>query len=525
MDSHTLVKLPDLIRTITKPVDISQIPDLSVTGIIHDSRRVQTGYVFVAVSGGIEDGHRYIPEAVQNGAVAVVGTEPDVDISVPYFRVNDSRKALAYLSAGFFNFPARDLVVIGVTGTDGKTTTVNLIFRILQAAGLSVGMISTVNAVIGDKELDTGFHVTTPEAPDIQFYLSQMKAQGLTHVVLEATSHGLEQHRVSACDFDIGVVTNIAHEHLDYHGSFDHYRKAKARLFEELNNIPIKSIASPRGAVLNFDDDSYGYLTELIDVPQVTYGFDPRADIRPSQVAHHQNGISFRVKGSNILGRNIDASITSNLVGEFNLSNFLAAIATTFGIMDLEVEALRKGIYSVSCLPGRMEFIDVGQDFYAIVDFAHTPNALRSVLDTARKLTQGKVIAIFGSAGLRDQAKRRMMAENSAELADLTILTAEDPRTESLSEILSDMAQGLIAHNCVEGQSFWRIPDRREAIKFAVHQAQPGDLVIALGKGHEQSMCFGVSEYAWDDRIAMRAALAELLNQPGPEMPFLPLKW
>ncbi|GAF74140.1 unnamed protein product, partial [marine sediment metagenome] len=178
MDSHTLVKLPDLIRTITEPVDISQIPDLSVTGIIHDSRRVQTGYVFVAVSGGIEDGHRYIPEAVQNGAVAVVGTEPDIKLSVPYILVNDSRKALAYLSAGFFNFPARDLVVIGVTGTDGKTTTVNLIFRILQAAGLSVGMISTVNAVIGDKELETGFHVTTPEAPDIQFYLSQMVAQG-----------------------------------------------------------------------------------------------------------------------------------------------------------------------------------------------------------------------------------------------------------------------------------------------------------------------------------------------------------
>ena len=496
--------------------------DPLIGGVALDSRQMRPGELFVALSGGSADGHRFIPDALHRGAAAVVGTQPIQGLSVPYVRVGDPRLALAYLSAALYGFPARRMTVIGVTGTDGKTTTSNLIFQILQAAGLRSGMISTVNAVIGDQTLDTGFHVTTPEAPDVQRYLAQMAAAGLTHMVLEATSHGLAQHRVAACDFDIGVVTNITHEHLDYHGDYESYRAAKARLFTGLAETPPKPFEQRRGAALNRDDASYDYLSGLTAVPQVSYGLHPEAMIRAEDVSYPAQGLAFTA-----VGPGLRFPVRSRLAGGFNVSNCLAAIAATVGVMGLAPEEAQEGIAQLAGIPGRMQAIDLGQDFTVIVDFAHTPNALRRSLEAARQIltTQerpGRVIAVFGSAGLRDRQKRRMMAETSAELADLTVLTAEDPRTESLDAILAEMAVGAEARGGVEGQTFWRVPDRGEAIRFALRLARPGDLVMACGKGHEQSMCFGTVEYAWDDRIAMRAALAELLGLPGPVMPQLP---
>ncbi len=492
-----------------------------------DSRKIKPGDLFVALSGISVDGHRFIGQAVARGASAIVGARPEVEIglspgqAVPYVQVSDGRRALAHLSAGFYRFPARKLTMIGVTGTDGKTTTCNLIYQILQAAGLPVGMISTVSARIGNEELDTGFHVTTPEAPDVQRYLAKMVDAGLSHVVLEATSHGLAQDRVGACDFDLGVVTNITHEHLDYHGSLAAYQAAKARLFASLGQVE-KTFQPPHGAVLNRDDLSFEYLAELVKVPQVAYGLTPEADIFAEQVHSLANGQAFNAVTSR--GR---FSVSTNLVGAFNISNCLAAIAATVVVLDLPVEAAQRGIAALQSIPGRMQPIDMGQPFTALVDFAHTPNALRRALETARQVAQaadpaGRVIAVFGSAGLRDRLKRRMMAEASAELADLTVLTAEDPRSEALADILAEMASGAQARGAVEGRSFWRIPDRGEAIRRAVSLAQPGDVVMVCGKGHEQSMCFGEVEYPWDDRLALRAALAEHLGIQGPAMPYLP---
>jgi UDP-N-acetylmuramoyl-L-alanyl-D-glutamate--2,6-diaminopimelate ligase len=396
-----------------------------------------------------------------------------------------------------------------------------LIFKILQAAGLSVGMISTVSARIGEEELDTGFHVTTPEAPDVQRYLAKMVTAGLTHVVLEATSHGLAQERVGACEFDIGVVTNITHEHLDYHGSLAAYRAAKARLFTGLGQME-KPFHPPHGAVLNRDDTSFEYLAGLASAPLVAYGFDPQAGVRAEQIQATSNGQVFTAVTSQ--GR---FPVATQLVGSFNISNCLAAIAATVEVLGLPVEVAQRAIASLQTIPGRMEMINLGQSFTALVDFAHTPNALRRALETARQMAlaagpTGRVIAVFGSAGLRDRLKRRMMAETSAELADLTVLTAEDPRSESLTDILAEMASGAQARGGIEGRTFWRIPDRAEAIRQAVSLARPGDLVIICGKGHEQSMCFGEVEYPWDDRVALRAAIAERLSIAGPEMPYLP---
>ena len=514
------VPLSRLLPAIPGVVSVSEagrLPSSIVSGVCLDSRQVTSGDVFVALTGGSADGHRFIPDAIRRGAVAVIGTQSIGELPVPYLQVADGRLALAYLSAALYAFPARRMVMIGITGTDGKTTTSNLVYRILQAAGLPAGLISTVNAVIGDQVLDTGFHVTTPEAPDVQRYLAQMAAAGLSHVVLEATSHGLAQQRVAACDFDIGVITNITHEHLDYHGTYEAYRASKGRLFAGLASTPEKPLPAPRGAVLNRDDASYEYLRDVSEVPQMSYGVHPQADLRAEDIRVGEDGIRFTA-----VGQGESVPIVSPLLGEYNVSNILAALAATVGVLDLPVRAAQEGIAGMAGVPGRMERIDLGQDFLAIVDFAHTPNALRRALLSARDLTQGRVIAVFGSAGLRDRAKRGMMAETSAQLADRTVLTAEDPRTESLEAILAEMAAGAEAQGAIEGRTFWRIPDRGEAIRFALRLARPGDLVIVCGKGHEQSMCFGEIEYPWDDRTAMRAAMAELLGVPGPSMPHLP---
>jgi len=446
---HPETSWSDFVRSL--PVDLARLaiqvqpaPN-RITGVVLDSRRVNPGNIFVALTGGNFDGHRFISHAAEQGAVLAVGEREESGLPIPYLQVKDSREALAYLSAAFYGLPARRLTMIGVTGTDGKTTTSNLIYQILLAAGLRAGMISTVNAVIGERVLDTGFHVTTPEAPDVQNYLAQMVEAGITHVVLETTSHGLAQQRVTACDFDLGVVTNITHEHLDYHQTLEAYRAAKARLLTSLASTPLKFMGNRRVAVLNRDDSSFDYLSSVIKplqpgVRTVDYGLSPLASLRAEHILSTAGGIEFLARGEGL-----QITVHSNLVGKYNVSNCLAAIAATTIGLGIDPQAAQAGIANLSGIPGRMERIDSGQDFLAIVDFAHTPNALRVSLSAARSMagSQGRVIAVFGSAGLRDRLKRRLMAQVANELADITVLTAEDPRTESLEDILADMAAGM----------------------------------------------------------------------------------
>ncbi|MBK8617781.1 MAG: UDP-N-acetylmuramoyl-L-alanyl-D-glutamate--2,6-diaminopimelate ligase [Anaerolineales bacterium] len=493
------------------------LTDAEITGIAIDSRAVKPGYLFVAMQGGSVDGHNYIPKAIENGAAAIIGDRDLSGLNVPYIRLENPRQALTFLAAAFYNWPARKLTVIGVTGTDGKTTTSNILYKILIAAGIRAGMISTVNAVIGDEVLDTGFHVTTPDAHDVQRYLAKMVDSGLTHVVLETTSHGWSQHRVDACEFDIGVVTNITHEHFDEHGSYENYRAAKARLFSSLERTKEKPAGNPRLGVINRDDRSFEFLDGFIKTKKLNYGLGDSADVRAENVQYSASGIEFTA-----VAKDFRVEVKSDLVGAYNVSNCLAALTAAVYGLGVDPETAARGIAALDGIPGRMEQIRLGQNFIAIVDFAHTPNALKVALEAGRKMTQGRVISIFGSAGLRDKEKRRMMAETSIELADLSILTAEDPRTESLDGILEEMAEGARSKGGREGETFWRIADRGEAIKFALRLAREGDIVLSCGKGHEQSMCFGKTEYLWDDRTAMRSALAEFLGVEGPQMPYLP---
>lgn len=372
-----------------------------------------------------------------------------------------------------YGFPSAKLRIIGVTGTDGKTTTVNLIYHILQEAGLGVGMVSTVSAKIGREEIDTGLHVTAPEPPLLQKLFRQMVDQKMKFVVLEVTSHGLDQFRVLGIKFEIGVITNVTRDHFDYHKTHEEYLKAKSKLFRNVKT-----------AVLNRDDKSFEYLAARQPDSKtiVTYGIKNKADFTPE---------TFRFKTS--------------LPGEYNQYNCLAAIAacSALGIAD---ETIRKAIKTFKGVTGRMEEIKMGQNFKVIVDFAHTPNGLEQAFRTL-KTKKGRLIVVFGAAGLRDKGKRPIMGEVAAKYADLSVLTAEDPRTENVNEIIRQISEGCEGMGGVEGKTFFKVPDRQKAIDFAVNLAKKDDVVVICGKGHEKSMCYGTKEYPWSDQEAVRKAL------------------
>ncbi len=330
----------------------SELPGVQVNGITSDSREVKPGYIFVAIPGLVTDGHRYIPQALTQGAIAVVGSQLKQDLPVPYIQVADSREALAHLAAAFYGRPAHGLTMIGVTGTDGKTTTSNLIYQILLSARIPAGIVSTVNALIGGESYDTGFHVTTPQATEVQRYLQRMRAAGLTHAVLETTSHGLAQHRVTGCEFDIGVLTNITHEHLNHHGSFEAYRDAKASLFTGLANHPAKTNGVEPLAVLNRDDPAYAYLSDCVSVRKVAYSIREKADIWAEQIHHDADGLHFLARSNQF-----EIPIHCRIPGLYNVANCLAALAATVLGLGIDPSAAQVGIASLAGIPGRTEQI------------------------------------------------------------------------------------------------------------------------------------------------------------------------
>jgi UDP-N-acetylmuramoyl-L-alanyl-D-glutamate--2,6-diaminopimelate ligase len=521
--------------------EINAIRDHEVLGVTADSRVVRQGDLFVAVIGGQIDGHDYALAAAERGASAIIGSVPEsilradgrLPASVPYIQVQDGRAALASISAQLFGYPSRSMTVIGITGTDGKTTTSSLLESILVAATStpqdpdgSVGVITTVGARIRGQESDTGLHVTTPDAPQVQRFLADMRSNNCRYAIVESTSHGLHQQRVAAVAFDVAVVTNITHEHLDYHGTRDAYVAAKGLLFRALLE-PTSKEGVERCAVLNADDaGSYGALQAVLQdeaaktgrtVHVRAYGVgDGRAelDVAAEDVTYRPDGTYFTLRwwGGEI-------GIVSQLIGEFNVSNVLAA-ATAALSLGIEPEKVRVGIATFAGVLGRMQRMDHGQDFLAIVDFAHSPASLERALKTLRPLVgvtrdgaSGRLIAVFGSAGLRDKAKRKWMGQVSGRLADFTIITAEDPRTEDVNDICREIEEGV--REFVSQESYLLVPDRSEAIQAAVNMAHAGDIVAAFGKGHERSMCYGVTEHPWSDQEAMLAALKLRMEQSG----------
>ncbi len=529
---HALMVIPlsQLTRAVAsllaRGTDPGSAGDVMITQVTDKSRQVAPGALFVAYPGVNVDGAQFIPDALARGALAVVSQSPISSSlisqypNVAFLQVTNGRAALAQLAAAWYRYPTRNLRVIGVTGTDGKTTTSTLIENILLAAGHTTGTITTVAAHIGGKEVDTGFHTTTPDAPDIQRYLAQMVERGTEYAVVEATSHGLAQHRLDAVDFDIAVVTNLTHEHLDLHGSWEAYRDAKALLFRSLMNSRRKP-RTAKVAVLNADDNPRGVFDYLRAIPcdeRVVYSqesetekknskFDsvPETWIHARDVQHSVEGLRFVIETP--FG---ELEIVSPLLGRYNVSNILAAAGAAIG-RRIPFDAIAEGVGMTRGVVGRMERIESSQPFTVIVDFAHTPNALRHALQTARDLTAGRVLVVFGCAGLRDVQKRAWMGEVAGQLADLTVVTAEDPRTESLAAINAQIEVGLHKAGRVRDRDYFIVDDRGAAIEFAIRQlAQPRDIVMLCGKGHERSMCYGTTEYPWSDQDAARAALAAI---------------
>ena len=476
---------------VIAPERVIGIPVGEVTGLAYDSRSVKAGTLFFAVPGVHVDGHDYAAAAVNEGAIGVV-VEREMDgLDAPQLVVDRTRRALADAADAWYGQPSKELEVIGITGPDGKTTTSSLAVELLRAGGRRPGLIGTVAADIGDERLPNEDRNTTPESLELQELLARMVEAGNESVVMEATSHGLALERTRNCRFDVGVVTSVTSEHLDFHGSLEAYRRAKARLVVE---APL--------AILNTDVGAYAFFRERARDRVLTYGIDADADLRATELIADAAGSRFTLVAPDWSGE-----VTTPMPGRFNVSNALAALAIAHveGVAwPVAVDALAR----TAGVPGRMERVDAGQPFAVVVDYAHTADSLGKVLRMLRPVTRGRLIAVFGSAGERDPTKRPAMGRVSAELADLTVVTDEDPRLEDPRAINEAIADGARAAGGVDGESLLVIDDRREAIARSIAMAREGDVVLLAGKGHETSIFYGADKLPWDDREVARDALA-----------------
>ena len=481
-----------------------------VSGVTFNSAEVEAGSCFVAIPGRHTDGHQYIGDAVRRGAILVMGEQPppaDLPPDRTYVQVEDSRRQMGILAAAFHGKPSARMDIIGVTGTDGKTTTTNLIDAVLSAAGYRTGLMSTVDFKIGNDRRPNTSRFTTLEAPQVQEMLAEMVDAGVECAVVETTSSGLALHRVSGVEYDVAVVTNITSEHLEVHGTLENYRRAKAMLCEAVDPDRKKPIAVPvtRACVLNADDSSFEYLRGYCRAPILSYGIDRASDVHAEDVCLNADSTSFHVR----LPDGQTHQIHTPLVAKYNVSNVLAAISVGY-LHGIDASVMAQSLRIFGGVPGRMERIEAGQPFTVVVDYAHTADSLGKVLEVLRPLTTGRLIAVFGSAGDRDRVKRPQMGAVAARLADFAVITDEDPREEDAQSILREIATGAEAAGAVEGRDYICVVDRRQGIASAFERAEPGDVVLLAGKGHEQSIVIGREKLPWDDRVVAREELARL---------------
>jgi UDP-N-acetylmuramoyl-L-alanyl-D-glutamate--2,6-diaminopimelate ligase len=494
-----------------------------VTGVAMDSRRVMAGDLFVALRGRRADGHDHVAEAVASGAVAALVEHPLPDLALPQLVVRHGRRALALAAAWVHDFPSHALGVVGITGTDGKTTTAWLVRAILEASGRPTGSIGTVEVVAGGRSLGNPDRATTPEAPELQAHLDRMRAAGDRWAVVEATSHGLAQWRTAEVVFDVGVLTNVTHEHLEFHGTQEAYRAAKRLLFEGLGPGPggkDAGLVGPvlvmaRAAVVNIDDQ---HAPEFVDAARsvgarvIGYGLAPGADVRAVSVRTVASGLDLEVRSPSWQGR-----VRLPLPGRYNAYNALAALGVAEAI-GLDVPAAAEALAVVPAVPGRMQRVDAGQPFAVIIDYAHTPDALAAVLDElgpSARAAGGGLVAVFGSAGERDTSKRPLMGAVAARRCRLVVLTDEDPRGEDRGAILREIAAGAESAGKREGVDLHLVPDRAAAIRLALASARPGDVVLLAGKGHERTIETARGAIDWDEAATALAALTELAGRGG----------
>ncbi len=525
--------------TVLPEARVAAPGDAEIASIVYDSRAAAPGALFVAYRGFHHDGHAFIPQALARGAAAVVYEDAAWDgrIGAPAARVPNARAALGPLAAALFGYPGQRMRVVGVTGTDGKTTTTFLTSIALEAGGHTTGLLGTVDFKVAGRQWANDTRQSTPEAPEVQALLRDMAEAGCDYAVLEATSHALSArwNRLAGCAFDIAVLTNVTQEHLDFHGTVEQYRRDKARLFAMLGedaapetkdegspSLPRTFSAAPRvpasfvgrpsphkrrkRAIVNADDPHHRMFLDAAPAgaERLTYAVRAPADVRAHDVRASRDGLAFRVTSP--WG---EAAPRLQLTGEFNVHNALAAL-TVACAEGVPLAAAVAALERVPGVRGRMERIDAGQPFTVLVDYAHTPGSFEKLMAVIRPLAEGRLIAVFGSAGERDREKRPLQGEIAGRACDLLVLTDEDPRLEDREAIIAEIAAGAERAGLREGRGYLRIPDRAAAIRAAFAHARPGDIVLLLGKGHEGCIFYGEAKVPWDEAGEARRALAEM---------------
>lgn len=461
-----------------------------ITSIENDNRKVQKGSLFICIKGYTVDGHDFAESAVRNGAAAVLSERP-LPLDVPVIVVSDTSRNMAVLADAFYGQPTKKLHLTGITGTNGKTTTSHLIEKIFSDADKKTGLIGTMYTKIGDKTLET--KNTTPESLTLQKTFHQMVEEDVEHAVMEVSSHALDLGRVHGCDYDVAVFTNLTQDHLDYHGTMEEYKRAKSLLFAQLGNAFDHN--RPKFAVLNADDPASEMFARSTAAHVVTYGIDHQADLRASNIKMTSSGTTFDL---NVQGEVFPIQI--QFIGKFSVYNVLASITAAI-LSDIPIQDIIHSIEGIKGVSGRFELVNADQDFTVIVDYAHTPDSLENVLKTIRHFAQKRVFVIVGCGGDRDRTKRPLMAQIACRNSTDAIFTSDNPRSEDPLEILKEMEAG------VQGENYKVIPDRREAIIFAINQASSGDVVLIAGKGHETYQIIGSHVHDFDDRLVACEAI------------------
>ena len=493
------MQLKDLAARLAGSVILGD-ENVSCHNIQIDSRKVAEGDLFICLPGHRVDGHLFAQQAMLGGAAALVVEHP-LEVELPQLLVRNARLAMAVLANIYYQFPSSRLSVIGITGTNGKTTTTYLIDSILQNANKRTGLIGTIQRKVNDQTFPMSG--TTPESLDLQQYLHEMAECKTEYCVMEVSSHALEQGRVKGTDFRTAIFTNLTQDHLDYHKTMEEYREAKGLFFSRLGNTFSDDLDSRKYAVLNADDPASAYFAKVTAAEVITYGVDNDADVRATEIRITAQGTQFKVdtfRGS--------AEIWLHMVGKFNVYNALAAISATL-LENIPLDLIKQSLEAIAGVDGRVEVINEGQPFAVIVDYAHTPDGLENVLRTISEFAEGRILTVFGCGGDRDRTKRPIMGAVAAKYSDFVFVTSDNPRTEDPQSILQDIEVGL-TNQQVPSSVYTLVEDRREAIHKAVEMASPGDVVLIAGKGHETYQLIGGATYAFDDRLVAKEAIRGL---------------
>jgi UDP-N-acetylmuramoyl-L-alanyl-D-glutamate--2,6-diaminopimelate ligase len=497
------VKLQALLRDINI-LDVAGDAGGTVADICYDSRKCGKDSLFVAIDGLTSDGHDFIADAADNGARYIVhDKEVSQRAGLTYIKVRNSRRALGRLGRNFYHNPTSELCLVGVTGTNGKTTVTYLLEAILGAAGYRAGVVGTVNYRYNGTIVPST--ITTPESVDLQKIFRDMAASGVTHVVMEVSSHALDLERVDECEFDIGIFTNLSQDHLDYHHTLENYFVAKKRFFLEI-------LKEGRGMIVNSDDPWGSKLLDGSGRRAVSFAIERAGDISVTSFELSTGGIR-----AEVLTGDGSFPVSSSLIGKFNLYNILAAVAAALAL-GIPEEAIRRGIETLGTVPGRLEKVSGTGEPAVFVDYAHTDDALKNVLLNLSEFKTHRIITVFGCGGDRDRGKRPLMGHVAARLSDLAIVTSDNPRTENPLEIISEIEEGIapvslrkyrreeLSHDIAE-RGYVVMPDRKEAITKAILIADPSDIVLIAGKGHEDYQIIGTTRISFDDSVVARDAL------------------